>query len=86
MWLAGGRLRGRTRAVAMVVTGALLASQALLLPGSGASLLSGVLLPAGTDHAASPVSYTHLSATTRRGPPARARRSMVRTKFGPSWP
>ena len=53
MWLAGGRLRGRTRAVAVVVTGALLASQALLLPGSGASLLSGVLLPAGTDHAAS---------------------------------
>jgi len=32
IWLAGGRLRGRTRAVAMVVTGALLASQALLLP------------------------------------------------------
>jgi hypothetical protein len=53
IWLAGGRLRGRTRAVAMLVTGALLASQALILPGSGASFPSGVLLPAGTDHAGS---------------------------------
>jgi hypothetical protein len=53
IWLAGGRLRGRTRAVAMLVTGALLASQALLLPRNGASFPSGVLLPAGTDHAAS---------------------------------
>jgi hypothetical protein len=53
IWLAGGRLRGRTRAVAMLVTGALLASQALLLPGSGASFPAGSLLPAGTDHAAS---------------------------------
>jgi hypothetical protein len=53
IWLAGGRVRGRTRAVAMLVTGALLASQALLLPGSGASFPAGALLPAGTDHAAS---------------------------------
>jgi hypothetical protein len=53
IWLAGGRLRGRTRAVAMLVTGALLASQALILPGSGASFPAGALLPAGTDHAAS---------------------------------
>jgi hypothetical protein len=53
IWLAGGRLRGRTRAAAMVVTGALLASQALVLPGSGASFPAGALLPAGTDHAAS---------------------------------
>jgi hypothetical protein len=53
IWLAGGRLRGRTRAVAMLVTGALLASQALILPGSGAAFPAGALLPAGTDHAAS---------------------------------
>jgi hypothetical protein len=53
IWLAGGRLRGRTRAVAMLVTGALLASQALILPGSGAPFPAGALLPAGTDHAAS---------------------------------
>jgi hypothetical protein len=53
IWLAGGRLRGRSRAVAMVVTGALLASQALVLPGSSASFPAGSLLPAGTDHAAS---------------------------------
>jgi hypothetical protein len=53
IWLAGGRLRGRTRAVAMLVTGALLASQALILPGNSPSSPSGVLLPAGTDHAAS---------------------------------
>ncbi|MGD1053454.1 MAG: hypothetical protein ABR950_06455 [Candidatus Dormibacteria bacterium] len=53
MWLAGARLRGRTRAVAMLVAGALLASQALLLPANGPSFPSGVLLPAGSDHAAS---------------------------------
>ena len=53
IWLADGRLRGRTRAVAMLVTGALLASQALILPGSGAAFPAGALLPAGTDHAAS---------------------------------
>jgi hypothetical protein len=53
IWLAGGRLRGRTRAVAMLVTGALLASPALILPGNSPSSPSGVLLPAGTDHAAS---------------------------------
>jgi len=53
IWLAGGRLRGRTRAVAMLLTGAMLASQALILPGSSASSPSGVLLPAGSDHAAS---------------------------------
>ncbi|MGD1033720.1 MAG: hypothetical protein ABR977_04735 [Candidatus Dormibacteria bacterium] len=52
-WLAGGRLRGATRAVAMLVTGALLASQTLLLPGTGGgSFPAGVMLPAGTDHAA----------------------------------
>ena len=45
IWLAGGRLRGRTRAAAMVVTGALLASQALVLPGSGATFV----LLAGSD-------------------------------------
>jgi hypothetical protein len=54
IWLAGGRLRGRTRAVALLVTGALLASQTLLLPeASGGSSPAGVLMPAGTDHAAS---------------------------------
>ncbi len=53
IWLAGGRLRGRTRAVAMVVSGALLASQTLVLPGSSAAFPAGALLPAGTDHAAS---------------------------------
>lgn len=54
IWLAGSRLRGATRAVAMIVTGALLASQALLLPGAaGSSSPAGVLMPAGSDHAAS---------------------------------
>jgi hypothetical protein len=53
IWLAGGRLRGRTRAVAMLVTGALLAAQTLLLPSAGDSFPAGVLMPAGTDHAAS---------------------------------
>jgi hypothetical protein len=54
IWLAGGRLRGRTRAVAMLVTGALLASQTLLLPGAGGGYSpAGVLMPAATDHAAS---------------------------------
>ncbi len=53
IWLAGGRLRGRTRAVAMLVTGALLAAQTLLLPSAGESFPAGVLIPAGSDHAAS---------------------------------
>ena len=52
-WLAGGRLRGRARVLAMLVTGALLTSQTLLMPGTGNSFPAGVMLPAGTDHAAS---------------------------------
>jgi hypothetical protein len=54
VWLAGGRLRGLQRAAAILVTGALLTSQVLLIPGAGnSSFPSGAMLPAGTDHAAS---------------------------------
>jgi len=53
VWLAGGRLRGRTRAMAMLVTGALLTSQTVLTPGGANTFPAGVMLPAGTDHAAS---------------------------------
>jgi hypothetical protein len=53
IWLAGGRQRGLSRLVAMIFTGALLASQALLVPSAGGSFPSGAMLPAGTDHAAS---------------------------------
>lgn len=52
VWLAGGPHRGRTRTVAMLVTGTLLASQALVIPGAGSPFPAGALLPAGTDHAA----------------------------------
>ena len=52
VWLAGGRLHGRTRVLAMLVTGALLASQALLIPGVEGSFPAGAMLPAGSDHAA----------------------------------
>jgi hypothetical protein len=52
VWLAGVRHQGRTRAVAMVVTGSLLTSQTLLIPGGANSFPAGALLPAGTDHAA----------------------------------
>ena len=51
-WLAGGPHRGRTRALTMLVTGTLLASQVLLIPGAGNSFPAGAMLPAGTDHAA----------------------------------
>ncbi len=52
IWLAGGRLHGRTRVLAMLVTGVLLASQALLIPGVEGSFPGGAMLPAGSDHAA----------------------------------
>ena len=52
VWLAGGRQRGRTRAMAMLATGALLASQTLITPGGASSLPAGQLLPAEADHAA----------------------------------
>ena len=53
VWLAGGRQRGLSRATAMLVTGALLTSQALLVPGAGNVFPSGAMLPAGSDHAGS---------------------------------
>lgn len=52
-WLAVGRLRGSTRWVAILVTGALLTAQVLLIPGPGNPFPSGQMLPAGSDHGAS---------------------------------
>jgi hypothetical protein len=51
-WLAGGRLRGASRVLAMLVTGVLLASQTLLIPGVEGLFPAGAMLPAGSDHAA----------------------------------
>jgi hypothetical protein len=52
VWLAGGRYRGGTRALVMLVTGTLLTAQTVLIPGGANSFPAGQMLPAGSDHAA----------------------------------
>ena len=52
VWLAGGRYRGGTRALVMLVTGTLLTAQTVLIPGGANSFPAGQMLPASSDHAA----------------------------------